>query len=122
MLPEKINEWVLLIMSKRIRVPVIQVPNFLITDDCDPVDLEEDHPANPLSPHYRLEARLSWLEEQHPDHPLNRRERHTDRPVVCDGCRNYYGLSHGGNRLICGMHPYGVAGEICSDWGCKDAE
>lgn len=36
---------------------------------------------------------------------------------VCVGCRNYHGQSYGGNMLVCGMHPYGVADgqEDCPD-------
>lgn len=38
------------------------------------------------------------------------------RPQACQGCRNYHGQTHGGNRLICAMHPYGVETEQCEDW------
>lgn len=36
---------------------------------------------------------------------------------VCVGCRNYYGQEHGGNLLICALHPYGVmeGAESCAD-------
>ncbi len=36
---------------------------------------------------------------------------------VCVGCRNYHGQEHGGNLLICAMHPYGVmeGAESCPD-------
>jgi hypothetical protein len=36
-------------------------------------------------------------------------------PQVCNGCRNYYGKAHGGDRLVCAKHPYGVEGQ-CEDW------
>ena len=36
---------------------------------------------------------------------------------VCVGCRNYYGQEHGGNLLICALHPYGVieGADSCAD-------
>ena len=36
--------------------------------------------------------------------------------VTCIGCRHYYGQTHGGNLLICAMHPYGPDQERCPDW------
>ncbi len=39
-----------------------------------------------------------------------------DKFPACIGCQNYHGYSHGGNLLICGMHPYGWDGESCPDW------
>lgn len=35
---------------------------------------------------------------------------------ACRGCQNYHGEIHGGNLLVCGMHPYGVEDETCQDW------
>jgi hypothetical protein len=35
---------------------------------------------------------------------------------ACRGCQNYHGEIHGGNLLVCGMHPYGVEDETCPDW------
>lgn len=29
----------------------------------------------------------------------------------CEGCRNHHGQVHGGNLLVCGIHPYGWDGE-----------
>jgi hypothetical protein len=41
-------------------------------------------------------------------------DNHT--PKACQGCRHYHGRSYGGERLVCGMHPYGVAQDECADW------
>lgn len=38
------------------------------------------------------------------------------QPKVCQGCCHYHGRTYGGNLLVCGMHPYGVDGDECSDW------
>ena len=35
---------------------------------------------------------------------------------ACIGCQHYHGQVYGGNLLVCGMHPYGVETENCSDW------
>lgn len=35
---------------------------------------------------------------------------------TCVGCRHYYGQAHGGNLLVCAMHPYGPEGEKCPDY------
>jgi len=35
---------------------------------------------------------------------------------ACVGCRYYYGQVHGGNLLICAMHPYGWDSAPCPDW------
>jgi hypothetical protein len=35
---------------------------------------------------------------------------------ACVGCNHYHGQIYGGNPLVCGMHPYGVETEKCSDW------
>jgi ABC-type transporter Mla subunit MlaD len=36
---------------------------------------------------------------------------------ACVGCRNYYGQAHGGNMLVCAMHPFGPEDvNQCSDW------
>ena len=34
----------------------------------------------------------------------------------CYRCRNYYGQIDGGNKLICGIHPYGPTSVPCADW------
>jgi hypothetical protein len=36
-------------------------------------------------------------------------------PPACVGCVDYYGVFHGGNRLICGIHPFGVESDTCTD-------
>jgi len=41
------------------------------------------------------------------------------KPVSCVGCINYHGQSYGGNKLICAIHPTGVEGDTCGDWGGK---
>jgi hypothetical protein len=35
---------------------------------------------------------------------------------ACSGCGHYHGQVYGGNPFVCGMHPYGVETEKCSDW------
>jgi hypothetical protein len=37
-------------------------------------------------------------------------------PVNCRDCSNLCGQTHGGNLLVCGMHPYGPSGDICDDF------
>lgn len=37
-------------------------------------------------------------------------------PAACQGCRHYHGQIYGGNRLVCAMHPHGVADDRCPDW------
>jgi hypothetical protein len=39
---------------------------------------------------------------------------------ACIGCRHYHGQVHGGNLLICAMHPYGWEDENCPDWQQPD--
>jgi hypothetical protein len=39
---------------------------------------------------------------------------------ACIGCRHYHGQVHGGNLLICAMHPYGWEDENCPDWQQSD--
>jgi len=40
----------------------------------------------------------------------------SDRPKACQGCQNYHGEIYNGNRLICGIHPYGWNdGDECPD-------
>ncbi|MFK8185619.1 MAG: hypothetical protein AB8B99_19760 [Phormidesmis sp.] len=34
----------------------------------------------------------------------------------CIGCKYYNGSTHGGNMLVCGMHPYGPEDKTCQDW------
>lgn len=43
------------------------------------------------------------------------------RPTACDGCRHYYGMTHGTSRetrarLVCGFHPSGPPATPCPDW------
>ncbi|MEB3288274.1 MAG: hypothetical protein VKI82_00060 [Leptolyngbya sp.] len=36
---------------------------------------------------------------------------------TCVGCRNFYGQTHGGNTLVCAMHPFGPDEDRhCPDW------
>lgn len=35
---------------------------------------------------------------------------------ACVGCKYYNGSTHGGNMLVCAMHPYGPEDETCQDW------
>jgi ABC-type transporter Mla subunit MlaD len=56
-----------------------------------------------------------WFEEI--STPINS----TVEPILqnypaCVGCRNFYGQTHGGNTLVCAMHPFGPDGEPCADW------
>lgn len=41
------------------------------------------------------------------------------RPKPCQGCIDYCGETHGGNQLICGIHPSGPGTETCPDWRGK---
>ncbi len=47
--------------------------------------------------------------------------RSPQRPKTCEGCRYYYGKSHGNTQLICAMHPYGSINNTCPDWASLDA-
>ncbi|MGF1566840.1 MAG: hypothetical protein ACFCVD_01990 [Nodosilinea sp.] len=57
-----------------------------------------------------------WFEEV--SAPLNS----TVEPILqnypaCMGCRNFYGQAHGGQTLVCAMHPFGPEEERhCPDW------
>ncbi|MEO1399688.1 MAG: hypothetical protein AAFV72_00350 [Cyanobacteria bacterium J06635_1] len=44
---------------------------------------------------------------------------HWKKPSICDTCRNHYGQTHGGNILVCAIHPYGPEGQSCKDWEGK---
>lgn len=61
------------------------------------------------------EALETWFEAMagpitsHVDPILN------DHPT-CVGCQHYYGQAHGGNMLVCAMHPFGPEEENCPDW------
>jgi hypothetical protein len=44
------------------------------------------------------------------------------RPIACQGCQFYHGKAYGGQRLICGMHPYGVEDEYCADWEGEESK
>jgi hypothetical protein len=36
---------------------------------------------------------------------------------ACVGCRNFYGQAHGGNTLVCAIHPFGPEDrQQCLDW------
>jgi len=38
-------------------------------------------------------------------------------PIPCHGCEDYCGQTHGGDRLVCGIHPYGWEdSNDCPDW------
>ena len=44
-----------------------------------------------------------------------------DRPALCQGCQDYCGLGRTGDRIVCGIHPYGWSdGGSCPDWRGKD--
>jgi hypothetical protein len=42
--------------------------------------------------------------------------RKSTMPTACNGCSNYYGKTHGGNALICAMHPHGAESDSCADF------
>jgi hypothetical protein len=44
----------------------------------------------------------------------------TSVPAACQGCANYFGETHGGNTVICGMYPYGPEGDSCEDFEAKN--
>lgn len=43
-------------------------------------------------------------------------------PQPCQGCINYYGKEHGGNMLVCAIHPSGIDGDTCLDFEGKQKE
>lgn len=51
-----------------------------------------------------------------------RLRRNPPMPIACRGCRHYHGRSYHGNFLVCGIHPYGVETETCSDWESKSKD
>lgn len=40
---------------------------------------------------------------------------------ACIGCANYHGRMYNENLLVCGMHPYGVDSDQCTDWESQSA-
>jgi len=36
-------------------------------------------------------------------------------PKGCHGCEDYFGQTHGGNQLVCAMHPFGPEESPCPD-------
>lgn len=46
----------------------------------------------------------------------NNSKKYLKEIEVCSGCRNYYGESHEGNKLICALHPYGFKDDFCPDY------
>ena len=40
---------------------------------------------------------------------------HFAHPSTCHGCKHFNGSFHGGNLLVCAMHPYGVTEKTCPD-------
>ena len=59
------------------------------------------------------------LLQVHELHRMNEWVRLLDehhRTQQCYRCRNYYGQTDGGNKLICGIHPYGPTSVPCADW------
>ena len=38
------------------------------------------------------------------------------RPISCEGCVNYCGMTYGGNTLVCAIYPYGVDSPVCDSW------
>lgn len=47
---------------------------------------------------------------------MKRKQLEECRPKACKNCIDYYGISYGGNVLICGIHPSGVDTDKCPDW------
>ncbi len=53
-------------------------------------------------------------------HPLRQTvEPWRQQHPVCTGCQHYHGQVYGGQLLVCGMHPYGMAAGVES---CPDRE
>lgn len=46
----------------------------------------------------------------------NNSKKYLKEIEVCSHCRNYYGESHEGNKLICALHPYGFKDDFCPDY------
>lgn len=58
---------------------------------------------------------LEMLRQMHHHPPVR-----PQRPEACQGCCFYHGKTYGGTQLVCGMHPYGVEGDYCTDWQSED--
>lgn len=46
-------------------------------------------------------------------------QRKPDRPKACINCKHHHGATYNGNKLICGMYPYGPDSDECADWESK---
>lgn len=68
------------------------------------------------TPHFR--RRLEAGEEARVLQALARKK--TSIPSACRGCANYFGETHGGNTVICGMYPYGPKTDVCEDFEAKN--
>jgi hypothetical protein len=56
----------------------------------------------------------------HHQPPHDRFDRGLDVPAPCQGCTNYHGKTYRGNKLICGIHPHGVAVDAtCADYSTE---
>ena len=49
------------------------------------------------------------------DNPFDEAQPAWPHHPICVGCRHYHGQIYGETLLVCGMHPYGVETETCSD-------
>uniref|UniRef100_B8HU90 Uncharacterized protein n=1 Tax=Cyanothece sp. (strain PCC 7425 / ATCC 29141) TaxID=395961 RepID=B8HU90_CYAP4 len=54
------------------------------------------------------QQRLRLLAFTYPENPFR----------ICTTCRYYYGLTYGGHRLVCAIHPHGPQSDPCPDWEC----
>jgi len=62
------------------------------------------------------------VNSKQPEKVEGRNLMNQDRPALCQGCQDYYGLGRPGDRLVCGIHPYGWSdGGSCPDWRGKGA-
>jgi hypothetical protein len=64
----------------------------------------------------RAASQIPQGSPQYSPNPSFTYPEYRSRPTPCNGCGNYFGETHGGNTIVCGMHPYGAIGDSCSDW------
>jgi hypothetical protein len=93
---------------------VIQPLEITITHQVDEVAEQLDTLIEPIVA--RLLELDPWLERA--SAPINSvvEPMLQDYPA-CVGCRNFFGETHGGNTLVCAMHPFGPDEDRhCPDW------
>lgn len=82
------------------------------TSQCHIEETREYESGHLRSRSFRHTPLIDWNELRLPNFYLKK----PSRPKACVGCTNYHGQTYAGNRLICGVHPYGWEGDNCPDW------